>query len=259
MTDPDELSPEERSVADLLAEAGGPAPLPADVADRLDTVLAGLIAERATAGADTAPVTPPDSTEAAAIPATRVVELGARRHRRRMRLLAAAAAVIVAGSAGTGWLAVRSGGDDALSAGGSAISGAEGSLDRGDADQGAPEELSGGASSGRKPPPGSIADLGDAVDPTGLRITSEGYSAQVQDLSRSGLLDAPREAPARTERDVTGCRLPEQARSATRILGVRVDGARAVLLVTPAEGGGREVTAYRCVDAVELATTRLRD
>jgi hypothetical protein len=82
----DEASPsEQEQVSRLLAAAGGPPPeLPHDVADRLDDVLAGLVADRETG---------PDPADEVA----GVTELAPRRRRRWPQLLVAAAAVSVLG------------------------------------------------------------------------------------------------------------------------------------------------------------------
>ncbi len=79
-----ELTPEQESdVRRLLAEARHDAPLPTDVADRLDTVLAGLTRD-----------------EPGAPGVAPVIDLAARRRRRNAAaVLAGAAAVIVAGFA----------------------------------------------------------------------------------------------------------------------------------------------------------------
>ena len=101
---PDEpLDPEtEERVRRLLAEARHTEPMPADVADRLDRVLAGLADEPATVG--------------------RVVRLADRR-RRAATLLVAAAAVVVAG-VGIGGIVHQQGGGGSPSAD-SAAGGAE--------------------------------------------------------------------------------------------------------------------------------------
>jgi hypothetical protein len=93
-----DLTPEqEAEVAALLAEVGGPVAMPADVAARLDGVLAGLVAEE--------------------VPATNVVPIRARRW---PKVLVAAAAVSLFGYAG-GQLLQGNGAD---SAGTAAVEGA---------------------------------------------------------------------------------------------------------------------------------------
>ena len=102
-----ELTPEQESeVRRLLAEARHDVPIPTDVADRLDTVLAGLTRDE------------PGSPGVAP-----VIDLAARRRRRNAAaVLAGAAAVIVAGFAMGQVIDVGSNDDsgDATSAGVSA-------------------------------------------------------------------------------------------------------------------------------------------
>ena len=91
-----ELTPEQESaVRQLLAEARHDVPIPSDVADRLDTVLAGLSRD-----------------EPGAPGVAPVIDLAARRRRRNAAgVLAGAAAVIVAGFVGAQVIDVSS--DDA--------------------------------------------------------------------------------------------------------------------------------------------------
>ncbi|MDN7121174.1 hypothetical protein INN71_07190 [Nocardioides sp. ChNu-153] len=104
MTDPTEpdadapLDPAtEARVRGLLRAAAERSPMPADVAARLDDVLAGLAAERAAAS------DPGSSPDPRAEPAPELVDLAAARRRRRVArgLLVAAAAVVVVGVGGT--------------------------------------------------------------------------------------------------------------------------------------------------------------
>lgn len=115
---PQELTPEQEArVRRLLAEARHTEPMPADVATRLDAVLAGLVESREqpleSAGT---PAAPPTAGRGAA-----VVELAARRRRRRRvtQALVAAAAVTVVGFAGPSLLSdvtSRAGSDSATTA-----------------------------------------------------------------------------------------------------------------------------------------------
>lgn len=113
MHDP-ELTPEgEEQIRALLAGARHTEPIPAEVAARMDEVLAGL-AEEAQPATETA-------TEPAAVPAaTSVTPLAGRRRRRTGVLLAAACAVVVAGVAVRGW--EGSGGGGGSSADSSVVS-----------------------------------------------------------------------------------------------------------------------------------------
>lgn len=98
------LSPaQEAAVRRALAEAGGPEPMPGEIVDRLDTVIAGLAAERS------APeISHPEDHRVLPLDAA------ARRRRVRARILLAAAAVVVAGAVGAGIINDR--GEDALTA-----------------------------------------------------------------------------------------------------------------------------------------------
>lgn len=104
MPDERDLTPEQEArVSRLLAEARHDGPIPADVAARLDRVLAGMADEE---------------VERPGQQAAPVVDLAARRRRRAVSLLAAAAAVVVAG-VGIGQVVGpdRGGDDSATSAG----------------------------------------------------------------------------------------------------------------------------------------------
>jgi hypothetical protein len=86
---------EDETIRRLLAQARHDEPLPPAVAERLDGVLADLVAERATAAAG--PTSDPVAVEARDDRPAEVVDLSARRRRRLGTLVAAAAAVVVAG------------------------------------------------------------------------------------------------------------------------------------------------------------------
>ncbi len=83
----DGLTPEQEEVRRLLADARHAGPMPDDVVDRLDQVLAGLAAD---------PANDPDDDRVAA-PAAPVVSLASRRRRRATTALVAAAAVVAVG------------------------------------------------------------------------------------------------------------------------------------------------------------------
>ncbi|MFC5731245.1 MULTISPECIES: hypothetical protein [Nocardioides] len=104
MTDSPEHDPpltpsQEAAVRRALAEAGGPEPLPDDVADRLDKVIAGLAAERAGSATVVAESMHPES-RGVIVP----LDPAARRRRARVRVLLAGAAAVVAVAAGAGIL-----------------------------------------------------------------------------------------------------------------------------------------------------------
>jgi hypothetical protein len=119
---------EEAAVARLLADAAGPVPMPTEVADRLDSVLAGLVAERAEAERAEAARVVSDRVDAGGVKPVSVAdsvrpadELASRRRARWPRLVLAAAAVVIGGygvtsTLGSGGLAGGAGGDAATTA-----------------------------------------------------------------------------------------------------------------------------------------------
>lgn len=114
MTDPNEpldtdapLTPaQDAAVRRALADAGGPEPMPEEVAARLDAAIASLASDRSVVP----DISHPEDH--------RVLPLDASaRHRRvRARYLLAAAAVVVAGAVGAGVVSDRGGSDDAMTA-----------------------------------------------------------------------------------------------------------------------------------------------
>ena len=86
----------EEAVRRALADAGGPVPIPPDVAARIDAALAEAAAERDGAAAH------PES------PVVVPLDGAAHRRRRRVRLLVAAAAVVAVGTVGAGLISDRS-------------------------------------------------------------------------------------------------------------------------------------------------------
>lgn len=105
------LSPsQEAAVRRALADAGGPVPMPADVAERIDGVIAGLAAER-TSGTRPLGGVHESHPEAVVVP----LDPAARRRRRRVRVLLGAAAAVAAITVGFGLVADR-GGEHDLSA-----------------------------------------------------------------------------------------------------------------------------------------------
>ncbi|XBB66415.1 hypothetical protein ABFU82_20215 [Nocardioides sp. WV_118_6] len=93
------LSPaQEAAVRRALAEAGGPAPMPHEVVDRLDTVIAGLSAERT--GSALPPGGVPENHPEA--PAVVPLDPAARRRRTRARIVLGAAAAVAVVAVGVG-------------------------------------------------------------------------------------------------------------------------------------------------------------
>ncbi|MCR1785444.1 hypothetical protein KVF89_23100 [Nocardioides carbamazepini] len=104
-------SAQEEAVRRALADAGGPVPLPGDVAARLDSVITGLAAERAAASL------PPGGVHLSHPEAPAVVvplDPAALRRRRRVRLLFGAAAAVAVVAVGVGLVSDNGAGSDDL-------------------------------------------------------------------------------------------------------------------------------------------------
>jgi len=131
MSDPNQPDPpitpaQEAAVRRALAKAGGPEPMPDEIADRLDAVIAELAAERGDGTASAAPPTgptgpppagpPPGAPPTAPPPADAAgvvlpMDAAARRRRVRARIVLGAAAASVAVAISAGLLSER-GNDD---------------------------------------------------------------------------------------------------------------------------------------------------
>lgn len=146
----DGLTPEQEEVRRLLADARHSAPMPADVADRLDNVLAELAAGS------------PDELETTPAPAGAVVvSLASRRRRRAATALVAAAAAVAVGI-GLGQVVGNGGGPEnaSVSAGG------------GQEERGAHDRAGARANGAPEAAPG--------VSPSALRIRPRHFSADVR-------------------------------------------------------------------------------
>jgi hypothetical protein len=181
-----ELTPEQESeVRRLLAEARHEEPIPIDVADRLDTVLAGLSRDEP-GSAGVAPV----------------IDLAARRRRRNAAaLLAGAAAVIVAGFAiGQG---IDVGSNDVADTAGSSDASADRAGEAGDAKAGSPESLDGSSTTA------SQEAAPQPMNPQVLRLTSKHLARDLDDQlhSYAASSDAVRGLTAETF-SVVGCTSP---------------------------------------------------
>jgi hypothetical protein len=208
-----DLTPEEEQVRRLLAGARHTDPMPTDVADRLDRVLADLAAEA-----------PPD----AAAP----VDLAARRRRRTFaaRILVAAAAVVVLGV-----------GISRIDLGSS-----------GDADSGSAADSAGSAESdaggqAEKAPDSSLRALASGP----VRLDSGRFPRQVRQLLGGVPADLFRQQGAKadvpnadTSVPAPVCRNPAWGRG-TRI-AAQYDGQPAALVVRPDADGRRTVDLFLC-------------
>jgi hypothetical protein len=220
----------------LLAEARHDEPVPADVAARLDAVLADLSRERAEADAER---TTPDATATA-----RPADLLSRRRRRVGRLLAAAAAVIVVG------LGVGRFVDDLVQGQGSstgASSSSAGSAAAGDQAVGAPPvgPRQQRAYAAARPP----------------RVRPETFRADVVRVRRLvvGSPTAPgphhQSTPTALAAEAVRACAPVRAGAGRRV-PVRYAGRPAVLVLHPAAGGSQLADLYLCgAAAVERSVT----
>jgi hypothetical protein len=233
MTDERQPTPaEEDKITRLLAEAAVPAPAPPAVVERLDDVLAGLVAERSA----TSPPDPPSSDEVAA----------ARARRRWPRLLLAAAAVVAGG------YGVSAAMDQGVLGGSSSGGDASMSSDAGGA------ESDGRATASKR---GGPTELNDRTSLTQLR--SDRLDADVRRLLGDSLTMAPSDTPRRdgwksaAPRD-EGLALTRACAPRSSPTGdwhaVRLDGRRAVLVTEPEAGGAVVATVYSCAGDVLAGT-----
>lgn len=206
MSDPDPTTADEQ-VRRLLADARHDEPLPDDVADRLDRVLAELQREERR--------TPPP------------VDLAARRRRRVLRtLLVAAAAVVVVG---VGIRQVDLAGQDG-DAGGSADSSMAESQ---------PEAEAGGDSANRLVTGLPLELRSEDFDQQVRRLRADGDLASLLDDHA-----ADAQAPTGSSADQAVCDDPAWG-VGTRV-PVRYDGRAGVLVLRPAAGEARKVDLYLC-------------
>ncbi|WP_148573350.1 hypothetical protein [Nocardioides caldifontis] len=245
MTDDElpELTPEEETeVSRLLAEAGGPLPMPDEVAARLEATLAGLVEERAGEPEEPAAAT--------------VVTLEERRAARRWpRLVLAAAAVVVAGyAAGTVVTGTGSGSDSASVSDAAGAGEAEEPMAGADpeaASEAAPEESGPGTAAERD------AQVFRARDVVRLRSeTLEDDLGRALGGDPTALHDAGRsELRSQTVRKRATCHPPALEPGQQWALA-RYDGRRAVLVAGPDDGELLPVEVVGC-DGVVLASVEV--
>lgn len=230
--------PGQADVARLLAAAGGPVEVPADVAARLDDVLADLVQERGLGAGSADDVDPGPGAPAP------VTELASRR-RRWPRLLVAAAAVSVLGL-GAGELL----GDESQ---------AERSVATADSTASSTPEVAPAPSTAGSPLPGAPlaarsdapADAEAARDEAATaphvvpRLRRESLTADLERVAAFAALGTVEDQRARAD---TACVRPRLA-SGDQVLVVRLDGAPAVLVMRAPEGGRRTAVVFTCDDA----------
>lgn len=232
MSDDRELSPEQQRVRDLLAEARVDAPVPGDVVDRLDRVLASLAEEDGEARSS-------------------VVDLASRRRRKASKLLVAAAAAVAVG-VGVGTLAPDSlgGSDDATSAAESEPAPAADGPGQEDADLSAGSAAASAAPrllvSGR---PARVRPDHFAADVARLDVSqTAAYSAESA--------PAPEDDQSRVLRNAAAMCDPAPW-GPGRLVAVRYAGAPAVLAYRPPAGESRVVDLLECGTAAILRSVTL--
>jgi hypothetical protein len=238
-----ELTPEQESeVRRLLADARHDEPVPAEVADRLDAVLAGLTRDE------------PGSEGIAP-----VVDLAARRRRRNAAaVLAGAAAVIVAGF-GIGQVIDVGSEDDTAGSSTAANADRAGAGD----DQSRPEanlDQGGGSPSDTAQPgapgpfeaPSTVLQLRSDHLETDLSRQLSSYSVQAGSSSVR--------TPAAKDFDAAGCPLPASPHNKFglgELFPALFDHQPAVLALRPATGGTQQADVLDCTTAASLASVTI--
>lgn len=241
MSDPELTPAQADAVRRALRAARHDAPVPDDVAARLDARLAELVDERS----------PADSTTTLAPAGATVVAF---RRRRWPAVLAAAAAVTAVGLAGT-QLLDRTGQGDSLTSAESAddAAGREDAAEHPSAADGVTPEL--GTRSDAFTPLTALTDADlDRLSDEGYRrvrfVTADTAATLTdrraeqksldRDTSSPELLDGP--AAAAVGGSLCGADLPEDLAPAATLYRARHDGDPVILVVLP----GPEVSAYPC-------------
>ncbi len=244
---------EQGRVARILAAAGGDEPMPADVAARLDALVADLASATAdpvstgSARPGSAPTTPrttppPTTSPPGADPPD---ELAARRRSRRWpRLLVAAASVSVLGLGATTLLDdLGTGGADSESTAGMATEDGDAASAGGALEESVP----GAAARQQSAPDDGAAGSGTAADPRALdtpgvlRLRSDALAVGLQraaDLSR----------PVPVGRELSGQCVQPDLGAGDEWLRVRLDGAPAVLVLRAPASGRRTAELFTCDD-----------
>ena len=229
MSDERDLTPEQEArVARLLADARADEPIPAEVAARLDRVLAGMASEQiAGPGQQIAPV----------------IDIAARRRRRVRTLLVAAAAVVVAG-VGIGQLVEPDGGSD------NSASDEANSLESG----------SGGEDDAARPegPAGMSEDELEALG-VPARITTGSFAADVRRFQdRPGVRSTASDGvPMDMGQAAKEFPCSPAAFGPGKLVAVRYNGQPAVLAYRPAAGDTQVVELLQCGSAEVVRSTTI--
>jgi hypothetical protein len=216
---PELTSEQEATVRRLLAEARHDDPLPGEVADRLDRVLADL-------------------SSTASSPSAPVVDLAARRRRRNAGgLLVAAAAVIVGGFA-VGQMTGVSDSDSADDSAGSSVE-----RDQGSGTAAGDSDGTGGGAGDQAAP--------ETTSPAPLQLSSKNLERDVQRQLR-GKASAANLEPGATslspssDMDFTCASAPTPAYGLGKFFAAFYDGMPAVLALRPPQGATQEAQVLDC-------------
>jgi hypothetical protein len=240
----------------LLAEARHTEPVPADVAERLDRVLADLTAAR-----QGDPDTGRQVEPATAVP---VADLAARRRRRATTLLVAAAAVVAVGvgidrltsssttssSGSSSASADRAGGAQQQSGAGARQGAGSDGIDapgQRSPSGSTPQGLVPDAQAGTLTPLVRLrADHFSQDAARARRVLSRAYNSQAGTLDSSGSAkqEKTRGYSASPGRSAVSCERADWGRG--RTVGVLYDHAPAVLVLRPPRGETQVVDLYRC-------------
>lgn len=222
-------SPEIAQVRRLLAEARHTEPMPDDVADRMNTVLARL--------GDEAPAarTEADRRTSAVVP------IAAHRRRRAAGLLVAAAAIVVAGVVVAPHVPKGSSGGPAETAAGNRAADQSSNSLGSTTNQGSPGPPAVGPSSGH-PPPMRVQDGRVVVRPR--HFTTDALQARQR-------LKAQTVTPDTSRPSCAG--VPAQA----ELVPAEYQKAPAALVFRPAQGSSQVVDLYVCGDARPIRSATL--
>lgn len=207
---------DDEQVRRLLADARHTEPLPPDVADRLDGVLADLRADR--------PLRPT------------VTDLAAARRRRRARTMLLAAAAVVVVGIGIGQLNGSGTGDD--EAADSATSSDAGGSAAGDREQTGPADgLMGGDSAAESVP--------EPASGSAARVDSRTFGTRVLQLRDQGAVLDRDQGPAALQYEAKARCVGRDPGAGTPV-SIRYDGSPAVLVYRPPRGDTQVVDLYLC-------------
>ena len=241
-------TPEER-IRRLLADARHTEPVPDDVADRLDKVLADLRAEQA----------PSAAASPAPSPVPPVTDLAAARRRRRARTWLVAAAAVVAVGIGVDQLAQHDALPSMTSSGGSSTTSSD-SMAGGSADSGAEAPRTPGA---RRSEVAAEKQLRGYDAAGAVPVSGDRFAARVARLRDRPVLDrnnlsgvAPAHGDVGLQSGRVGkCLTADLGRG--RWIAVRYDGAPGVLVYRPVRGDTQVVDLFLCGDAAPTRSVTL--